>query len=165
MDKAADIADRAQASLRANAQERSSPTAMSGRGVSTGKRGGSIDMDTRAHRMKFIDRLFVVMQVTYGHWWSSLFNAPTEEEARRMVNAHKAQWALALHPWSEEQVMAGMDRCRRCYEKPPTLPQFMNLLRTDRVHEHYKALPRPPCDKGKAKAQIEQMRDLLKRAS
>lgn len=116
-------------------------------------------MGTRAHRLKFIDKLFVVMHVTYGHLWSSLFATD------QLLQVAKGQWALQLHPWSEAQVERAMDRCKRLYEKPPTLPQFINLLRTDRCHDEYKALPKPPCDKGRAKAQIEAMRGILKRAS
>lgn len=116
-------------------------------------------MAVRAHRVKFIDRLFVLMHVSYGHLWSSRF--PTEA----MLRTAKAQWALSLHPWSERQVEQAMDRCRRVYEGPPTLPQFMNLMRTETFHKTYRALPRPPCDKEKAMAAIRAMRDVLGRAS
>jgi len=120
---------------------------------------GTIDIDTRAHRLVFIDRLFVLMQSNYGHLWSSRFGD------EKILNAAKADWALSLHPWPERSVLSAMDRCKRLYRKPPTLTEFMDMLRTERVHDEYKALPRPPCDKGKAKAQIEAMRGILKRAS
>lgn len=113
-------------------------------------------MATRSHRMKFIDRVFVVMHVTYGHLWSSLF--PTDD----MLRVAKAQWALQLAPWSESAIEKGLDRCRRAYERPPTLPQFMNLLRTDPAHQQVtRALPRPPCNPDKVQAEIANMRAAL----
>lgn len=116
-------------------------------------------MATRAHRLKFIDRLFVMMHVTYGHLWSSLFASD------QVLQTAKGLWAMQLHPWSEEQVERVMDRCRRVYvERPPTLPQFLNLLRTDRMHDEYKSLPAPPCDEQKAKREIQAMREAIRRA-
>lgn len=117
-------------------------------------------MATRAHRLKFIDRLFVMLHVAYGHGWSSQFTTEA------MLNTAKAQWALDLHPWSQDHIERAVDRAKRVYlARPPTLPQFMDLLRTERTHDEYlKPLPKPPCDKGKAKAQIEAMRGILKRA-
>mgnify|MGYP001770149228 CR=1 FL=1 len=148
MDKAADIANQAQASLREGVRRPGTRTT------------GTIDMATRAHRLKFIDRLFVMLHVTYGHLFSSQF--PSDD----LLRTAKAQWALQLHPWSEANIERALYRAKRVYrERPPTLPQFVDLLRTDRAHEEYQALPRPPCDKDKARAQIDAMRGILKRSA
>lgn len=116
-------------------------------------------MGARAHRAKFVDRMFVLMHTNYGHLWSSRF--PTDD----LLRVAKAQWALRLSPWSERCVEQAIDRCFRVYRKPPTLTEFIDLLRTDRSHCEYKALPRPPCDKAKAKKQIEAMRSILQRSA
>lgn len=98
---------------------------------------------TRSHRSEpqqldatLTNQLFVRMQSIYGHLWSSRFaNA-------QMLAAAKAEWATALYGCHVNDINRAIEACKREYDKPPTLPEFLKLCRPEAMAPYHR--PGPP---------------------
>lgn len=61
-----------------------------------------------------------------------------------MVKAAKAEWAKSLGKYDPSEIGAGIERCIRQHDKPPSLPQFIKLCFSE--PKGHKALPAPKTD-------------------
>lgn len=103
-----------------------------------------------------ISELFVRMNSIYGHLWSSRF------PDARLLQAAKAEWAMALSKRDGEAIRRAVLVCQQQYDMPPTLPQFARLCRPlCDAHRMFKALPRPAPDRAVASAGMARIKQLL----
>lgn len=112
---------------------------------------------------QLIDRLFVRMQLIYGHRWSSRFDDGAN--GQRALEAAKVEWAVSLSGVHVDQVAKAIEEMKRSYiEWPPTLPEFMRLVKpepTPAAHRPYlPALPKPR-DPEIARNALAEMRAML----
>lgn len=107
---------------------------------------------------RLVQQLFVRMQSTYGHLWSSRFGSA------ELFAAAKAEWARALGRYDAMVVSRAVEGCQQQYDKPPTLPEFLRLCRpVPEAHRAYRALPAPLADPQVVRAGLDEVKRLLRR--
>jgi len=101
--------------------------------------------------------LFVRLAANYGHIFKSQFKSANQ------LTASKKEWAIALSGKSQEQISGAIGDCQKHYMLPPTLPQFMALMVSNKMPEdNYTRLPRAKPDKGLALENLALIRKMLK---
>ncbi len=99
----------------------------------------------------------------YGHIWKSQFS-----NQKQNVEVVKAEWGMALNRFTPVQIGKAIERCIGVYDLPPTLPQFVNLCKTEtRSLRHssqqlYIPLPCSKMDKQEARSRLQTIMATLK---
>lgn len=69
--------------------------------------------------------LFTRFTVIYGHKFKSVFQREDE------IRIAKREWALSLRGYTEQEMVAAIDRCKEQFEWMPTIAEFLGLMRKD----------------------------------
>ena len=102
-------------------------------------------------------RLFVRLNSIYGHQWSRRFETP------ELLEAALREWGKKLNQIDVSLIGEAIEICPGVHKQfPPSLGQFMDLVKSCRPVEITKALPKPKTDPKKVERYLEQLREKLK---
>ncbi|WP_243633705.1 replication protein P [Motiliproteus coralliicola] len=74
---------------------------------------------------QLVNMLFVRLMTIYGHKFKSLFQDESE------LRVAKREWALSLRGYTERDIVEAIDRCKESFVWPPTIAEFLQLLKRD----------------------------------
>ncbi len=82
----------------------------------------------------------------------------------KMLDAAKAEWGKDLSKYRSEEILKAIEKCKKIYKTPPSLPEFLFLLDECKIpsHEEYKRLPVSKSDKKHAREQLKNLKQILK---
>lgn len=90
-----------------------------------------------------IDNLFLTFGSYYGHVWRSQF------KSAEFLERCKDDWREGLKHFGEDEMKFAISCCRRNYDFPPTMPQFIALCvqerrRNENCYQPFKNFKRNP---------------------
>ncbi len=74
---------------------------------------------------QLVNMLFARFMTIYGHKFKSVFQSEDE------IRIAKREWALSLRGYSEQELVAAIDRCKEQFVWMPTIAEFLGLMRKD----------------------------------
>jgi len=105
---------------------------------------------------KHIAHLWGCMSMYFGYSWLNTYG-----------EADNGTWLTGLHDIKPEQILAGIDACRKSGKQwPPTLPEFRKICMPAIVppyHCRYQRLPTPRANPDIAAENLKQMKKALRR--
>ena len=66
------------------------------------------------------------MQAIYGARWSSQF------KSKEMLHVAKVEWILSLENFSNVEIFMALEKIKKVYLSPPSLPEFIATLNSDK---------------------------------
>ena len=114
------------------------------------------DVQTPSLDLTLVSQLFIRMNSIYGHLWSSRFKTD------RMLQAAKMEWGMSLAKYSRDDLEFAIAQCKRVYQTPPSLPQFLMLMPSkEPSHKEFKRLPVLRSEKEHGRSYLEKMKQKL----